>query len=32
MRMSDGNLVTEHLNPFNIVISYLLFVGIKIIE
>jgi hypothetical protein len=30
--MSDGSSVTEHLNAFNIVISQLLSVDIKIIE
>ena len=32
MRMSDGDLVTEHLNAFNTVISQLLSVDIKITE
>lgn len=31
-RMSDGDSVTEHLNAFNIVISQLLSIDIKIIE
>jgi hypothetical protein len=32
LRMSDGSLVIEHLNEFNIVISQLLSMDIKIIE
>ena len=32
MRMNDSDLVKEHLNAFNIVISQLLFVDIKITE
>jgi hypothetical protein len=30
LRMKDGDSVTEHLNAYNIVISHLLFVDIKI--
>jgi len=30
MRMNDGDLVKKHLNSFNIVVSQLLFVDIKI--
>ena len=30
--MNDGDLVTEHLNAFNTIISQFLFVDIKITE
>jgi hypothetical protein len=32
MRMRDGDSVTEHLNAFNIVVSQLLYVEIKILD
>jgi hypothetical protein len=32
MRISDGNLVTDHLNALNTLISQLLYVDIKITQ